>query len=212
MHLGSCWKCSKVFWWESCMVSTLNSFLTSCSFVVGVFKASLKLFLSSLAPSPMTTVGKDQTHMRHMAEGSEISMLMLVCSWNSHPPSWNSDLQKLPKTNVIDIFHQLWPNVFNNHLIWRGWDVTSTWCVNALCFEFCTGVNEAPDWLDCLIRCVPKRIELLSADGLACQQIESSPSGNTTSMLQILSFFLRVNLVLRTYLLICDSKSNWFVL
>lgn len=58
------------------MVSTLNSFLTSCSFVVGVFKASLKLFLSSFAPSPMTTVGKDQTHMRHIAEGSEISMLM----------------------------------------------------------------------------------------------------------------------------------------
>lgn len=77
----------------------LNSFLTSCNFVVGVFKASLKLFLSSLAPSPMTTVGKDQTHMRHMAKGSEISMLMLVCSWkSSHPPSsWNSDLQSCPK-------------------------------------------------------------------------------------------------------------------
>jgi hypothetical protein len=62
------------------MIPTINSFLTSYNSVVGVFKASLKLFLSSLTPSPMTTVGKDQTHMRRMAKGSEISMLMLVCS------------------------------------------------------------------------------------------------------------------------------------
>lgn len=62
------------------MISTRNSFLTSCNFVVAVFGAFLKLFLSSLALSRMTTVGKDQTHMRHMAEGSEISMLMLVRS------------------------------------------------------------------------------------------------------------------------------------
>lgn len=34
---------------------------------------------------------------------------------------------------------------------------------------------------DAVDRCVPKRIELLSADGLACQGIESSPSGNCAS-------------------------------
>jgi hypothetical protein len=86
----------------------------------------------------------------------------------------NTDDQNSPKL-VIDIDNQKISQVT------CGWRHTVAITDRGNVYSWGRGTSGQLGHGDAVDRCVPKRVELLSADGLACLNIESSPSGNSSS-------------------------------